>query len=80
MESALSTLEEIAANLMARELMADRNQSRLFALDAAGWDELMPASRMDEPDYFPAQTLAPELLIAPRSKITVLHLIKGGLS
>jgi hypothetical protein len=82
METALSTLEEIAANLMALELRADRTQAKLYAQDAAGWDELMPTSRRNDVDYFPAQTFAPELIVQmpPRSKITVLRLIKGGLS
>jgi hypothetical protein len=82
METALSTLEEIAANLMALELRADKTQAKLFALDDAGWEELMPRSRAEAPDYFPAQTFAPDLLVQmpPRSKITVLRLIKGGLS
>ncbi|WP_341521562.1 hypothetical protein AABC73_26520 [Pseudomonas sp. G.S.17] len=78
----MSTLEEIAANLMALELRADQTQAKLFALDDAGWEELMPRSRAEAPDYFPAQTFAPDLLVQmpPRSKITVLRLIKGGLS
>lgn len=80
MESALSTLEEIAANLMALELRADRTQSKLYAQDAAGWEELMPISRRNEADYFPAQTFATEQVMPSRSKITVLRLIKGGLA
>jgi hypothetical protein len=80
METTLSTLEEMAANLMALELRAERSQATLFAQDAEGWDELMTLFKSDSYHTLPPELMASSELVTQGSRITVLRLIEGGLS
>jgi hypothetical protein len=81
MESVVSTLEELAANLKALELRAATTQAHLFALDDAGWDELMPtAKKPDHRNDPPEPRLASVPIRAPLTRFTVLRLINGGLA
>jgi hypothetical protein len=74
MESTLSTLSEIAANLMKRERGNEVVTLGIAELDAQGWDELMGFSALrGQPQML--ENLAPSA-----SHMTVLRLIQGGLA
>jgi hypothetical protein len=80
MEPALSTLAEIAANLLKLERRAAAPEPDRLTLDSLGWDALMPLSAVtDAPgDTLPAVIHANAG--AHKSRITVLRLIDGGLA
>ncbi|WP_268800894.1 hypothetical protein [Pseudomonas huanghezhanensis] len=74
----MSTLAEIAANLLKREPRAETLLSNTAALDAATWDELMPFA---SEEVMGNQASAMQAQIAsPRRGLTVLQLINGGLA
>lgn len=80
MEPALSTLSEIAANLLKRERMTASSSEETTAQDAMGWEQLMTLSK--EKDVHKWQAALNELISnAPeKRRVTVLRVIKGGLS
>lgn len=80
MEPALSTLSEIAANLMKRERMTEGSGAETAAQDAMGWEQLMTLSK--EKDVHKWQAALTELVNnAPgKRRVTVLRVIEGGLS
>jgi hypothetical protein len=75
MESILSTLSEIAANLMKRERGNQVVTPDLVLQDSLGWDELMPRNAMAGGG---AQVVGN--LSTGASHLTVLRLIQGGLA
>jgi hypothetical protein len=76
MESTLSTLAELAANLLKLERRLDVMVTDTATHDAKGWDELMPFFAVAETTGQPTAALA----VLPRSRVTVLRLIEGGLA
>lgn len=76
MESTLSTLAELAANLLKLERRAETSLLDTAAHDAMGWEELMPFARTTEPLSSPVTAL----VVPPRSRVTVLRVIEGGLA
>jgi hypothetical protein len=78
MESTLSTLAELAANLLKLERRVETPSLDTAAHDAMGWDELMPFPQQAESLSPPVAALANA--IPTRSRVTVLRLIDGGLA
>lgn len=80
MEPALSTLSEIAANLLKRERMSEGSSAQVAAQDAMGWEQLMTLSR--EKDVHKWQAALNDLISKTPGKrrVTVLRVIEGGLS
>lgn len=76
MESTLSTLAEIAANLLKLERRAETAVIDTATHDAMGWDELMPFARTNESLSQPFAALG----VPTRSRVTVLRLVEGGLA
>ncbi|WP_296260370.1 MULTISPECIES: hypothetical protein [unclassified Pseudomonas] len=76
----MSTLSEIAANLMKRERMAELSSAQLMAQDEMGWEQLMTLSR--ERDVHKWQAALTELIshTPVKRRVTVLRVIKGGMS
>lgn len=72
MESTLSTLAELAANLLKLERRAETAVIDTATHDAMGWEELMPFARTNAAMSQP--------VITPRSRVTVLRVIEGGLA
>jgi hypothetical protein len=72
MESTLSTLAELAANLRKLERRAETTLLDTAAHDAMGWEELMPLGQTSE--------CRTAIDIAPRSRVTVLRVIEGDLA
>jgi hypothetical protein len=72
MESTLSTLAELAANLRKLERRAETTLLDTAAHDATGWEQLMPLGQSTK--------CMTALDIAPRSRITVLRVIEGDLA
>jgi len=72
----LSTLAELAANLLKLERRAETSLLDTAAQDAMGWEELMPFARMTEPLSSPVTAL----VVPTRSRVTVLRVIEGGLA
>lgn len=80
MEPTLSTLSEIAANLLKRERVTRVSPEEVAAQDSAGWDELMTDARHDDIHQWQAalsQHMADNQ--GPR-RMTVLRVIEGGMS
>ena len=80
MEPTLSTLSEIAANLLKRERMAEGSGVEVATQDAMGWERLMALSR--EKDVHAWQAALNEMISqtpGPR-RVTVLRVIEGGLA
>ena len=80
MEPALSTLAEIAANLLKLERRAAAPEPDRLTLDSLGWDALMPLSAVTALPGDTTPMLGQENVEASRSRITVLRLINGGLA
>jgi hypothetical protein len=80
MEPALSTLSEIAANLLKRERMAEGSNAGTTAQQAVGLEQLMALSR--EKDVHKWQEALSQLIADSPGKrrVTVLRVIEGGLS
>jgi hypothetical protein len=76
MESTLSTLAELAANLLKLERRAETTLLDTAAQDAMGWEELMPFTQTSEA----LNTVVTTCAATPRSRVTVLRLIEGGLA
>lgn len=72
----MSTLAELAANLLKLERRAETTLLDTAAHDAMGWDELMPFTRTTES----VNTSVTSLAGAPRNRVTVLRVIEGGLA
>ncbi|MFJ5296515.1 hypothetical protein ACIQAL_08320 [Pseudomonas sp. NPDC088368] len=80
MEPALSTLSEIAANLLKRERMTEGSSAKGVAQDAMGWEQLMALSK--EKDVHKWQAALNEMIshTPGKRRVTVLRVIEGGLS
>jgi hypothetical protein len=78
MEPILSTLSEIAANLLKRERLNEG--TGVAAPEAMGWEQLMTLSR--EKDVHKWQTALNQLIEnnPGQRRVTVLRIIQGGLS
>lgn len=76
MEPTLSTLAEIAANLLKLERRVGSTLSDTAAQDAKAWEELMPFGPAPHLLGQPVLAHAP---ISPRPRVTVLRLLGGGL-
>jgi len=80
MEPALSTLSEIAANLLKRERLNESVGAGIAAQEAMGWEQLMTLSR--EKDVHKWQAALNQLIEnnPGKRRVTVLRVIEGGLS
>jgi hypothetical protein len=82
MEPALSTLSEIAANLLKRERMAEGGSTSAgtIAQQAVGLEQLMALSR--EKDVHKWQEALSQLIAdnPGKRRVTVLRVIEGGLA
>lgn len=80
MEPALSTLTEIAANLLKRERLTDGSSVEVSRQGVMGWEQLMALSQ--EKDVHKWQAALNELISKTPGKrrVTVLRVIQGGLS
>jgi hypothetical protein len=76
----LSTLSEIAANLLKRERMAEGSNAVTTAQQAVGLEQLMALSR--EKDVHKWQEALSQLIAdnPGKRRVTVLRVIEGGLS
>jgi hypothetical protein len=80
MEPTLSTLSEIAANLLKRERLNESVGAGIAAQEAMGWEQLMTLSR--EKDVHKWQAALNQLIEnnPGKRRVTVLRVIEGGLS
>ncbi|MDD1965858.1 hypothetical protein NPS29_11050 [Pseudomonas putida] len=76
----MSTLSEIAANLLKRERMAEGSNAVTTAQQAVGLEQLMALSR--EKDVHKWQEALSQLIAdnPGKRRVTVLRVIEGGLS
>ncbi|MFJ3521167.1 hypothetical protein ACIPO9_01680 [Pseudomonas sp. NPDC090203] len=76
----MSTLSEIAANLLKRERMAEGSNAVTTAQQAVGLEQLMALSR--EKDVHKWQEALSQLIAdnPGKRRVTVLRVIDGGLS
>ncbi|WP_139214087.1 hypothetical protein [Pseudomonas sp. NFACC02] len=76
----MSTLSEIAANLLKRERVTRVSPEEVAAQDSAGWDELMTDARHSDIHQWQA-SLSQHLADRQGQRhVTVLRVIEGGLS
>ncbi|RAU43404.1 hypothetical protein DBY65_023210 [Pseudomonas sp. RIT412] len=76
----MSTLSEIAANLMKRERMAEAANESRVASQGMGWQALMALSQ--EKDIHRWQAALNQMIAQNpgKQRVTVLRVIEGGLS
>ncbi|MFK3973706.1 hypothetical protein ACI2KS_23615 [Pseudomonas sp. NPDC087358] len=76
----MSTLSEIAANLLKRERLNESVGAGIAAQEAMGWEQLMTLSR--ERDVHKWQAALNQLIEnnPGKRRVTVLRVIEGGLS
>lgn len=76
----MSTLSEIAANLLKRERMIEATSAVAAAQGTMGWEQLLALSK--EKDVHRWQAALSELIsnTPGKRRVTVLRVIKGGLS
>ncbi|HXR01424.1 MAG TPA: hypothetical protein VN798_13630 [Pseudomonas sp.] len=76
----MSTLSEIAANLLKRERLNESVGAGIAAQEAMGWEQLMTLSR--EKDVHKWQAALNQLIEnnPGKRRVTVLRVIEGGLS
>jgi predicted metal-dependent peptidase len=76
----LSTLSEIAANLLKREHMTEAPGAQGAAPAGMGWEQLMALSR--EKDVLKWQAQLSDLISRTQGqrRVTVMRVIQGGLS
>ncbi len=80
MESTLSTLSEIAANLLKRERVTRVSPEEVAAQDSVGWDALMTDARLGDIHQWQA-SLSQHIADNPgQRRVTVLRVIEGGMS
>jgi hypothetical protein len=80
MESTLSTLSEIAANLLKRERVTRVSAEEVAAQDSAGWDALMTDARHGDIHQWQASLSQHIADNHGQRRVTVLRVIEGGLS
>lgn len=80
LEPVVSTLSEIAANLLKRERMAEAANESSAAPQGMGWQELLALSQ--EKDIHKWQAALNELIAdnPGKRRVTVLRVIEGGLA
>jgi hypothetical protein len=80
MEPTLSTLSEIAANLLKRERVTRVSAEEVAAQDSAGWDELMTDARHTDIHQWQASLSQHIADNQGQRRVTVLRVIEGGMS
>jgi sulfur carrier protein ThiS len=80
MEPALSTLSEIAANLLKRERAIDGSGVDIIPASMMGWEQLMALSK--ETDVLKWQAALNKLIAdnPGKRRVTVMRVIQGGLA
>lgn len=80
LEPVLSTLSEIAANLLKRERMTESASAEGGTQFTSGWDELMALANEKDVHKWQA-ALSQHIANSPgKRRVTMLRVIKGGLA
>ncbi|MFJ3487336.1 hypothetical protein ACIPL1_28525 [Pseudomonas sp. NPDC090202] len=75
----MSTLSEIAANLLKRERMTEEANAKAAVQHPMGWEQLMALSKEKDIEKWQA-TLSDMIAHNTGKRVTVMRVIEGGLS